>query len=243
MYWLCSKHDVFGFKSYLNGGFAEYVLLTANAIVYQVPDTIPVDSAVLIEPYSCSYHAVERAGITSDDTVVISGAGPLGLGMITAARLKNPHRLIALDLQDKRLDMALRFGCDYVMNPAKEDVFAKIKSLTQGYGCDVYIEATGHPSSVIQGLELICKGGRFIEFSLFNEPVTCNWSVIGDNKELNLFGVSLSPFCFSKVISGIAGGTLHTDGVVTHRFHLSQFKDAFELCGKGDRSIKVILTA
>jgi threonine dehydrogenase-like Zn-dependent dehydrogenase len=132
-YSLCKKHDVFGFKYYLNGGFAEYAILPANALVYKVSDGMPAESAILIEPYACSYHAIERANITENDIVVISGAGPLGLGMITAARLKKPKTLIALDLQDGRLEMALKFGCDLAINPAKEDVYATIGDLTGGY--------------------------------------------------------------------------------------------------------------
>ncbi len=239
-YWLCKKHDVFGFKSYLNGGFAEYVKCPVNAILHKVPEDMPMESAVLIEPFSCSMHAVDRAGITSGDIVVISGAGPLGLGMITAARMKKPGKLIALDLQDGRLKKALEFGCDIALNPSKEDIYSEIGSLTGGYGCDIYIEATGHTSSVAQGLELIRKGGRFVEFSVFSSPVSCNWSILGDEKELEVLGASLSPFCFSKVIRGISGGELNTRGLVT-QIPLSRFKAAFEMCKKGNTSIKVAL--
>lgn len=239
-YWLCKKHDVFGFKSYLNGGFAEYVKCPANAILYKVPDSIPLESAVLVEPFSCSMHAIDRAKITSDDIVVISGAGPLGLGMITAAKIKKPKKLIVLDLQDGRLKKALEFGCDIALNPSKEDIYSAIKGLTDGYGCDIYIEATGHTSGVTQGLELIRKGGRFVEFSVFSSQVSCNWSIVGDEKELEIMGVSLSPFCFPKVIQGISKGELNTEGIVT-KFPLSQFKDAFDLCKKGNASIKVVL--
>ncbi len=242
-YSLCMKHDVFGFKNYLNGGFAEYARLPANAIVYKVPDHVPVDSAVLIEPYSCSMHAVERARISADDIVIISGAGPLGLGMIAAAARLKPASLIALDLQDHRLVKARQFGCDLAMNPLKVDVPERIAALTDGYGCDVYIEATGHPSSVNQGLELIRKAGRFVEFSLFNEPVTCNWSVVGDGKELDILGVSLSPFCYSKVIDGMADGSLVTGGVVTHKYPLDQYLEAFAVSMEGKEAIKVVLTA
>jgi threonine dehydrogenase-like Zn-dependent dehydrogenase len=239
-YSLCKKHDVFGFKNYLNGGFAEYTLLPETARIYKIPKNMPLKDAVLIEPYACSYHAVERAKITGDDFLVISGCGPLGLGMITAAKLKNPAKLVALDLFDTRLEYAKEFGADIVINPSKTNAVKEISDMTGGYGCDVYIEATGHPSSVTQGLDAICKGGRFIEFSLFNDQVTCNWSVIGDGKELDIFGVSLSPDCFPPVIEKISSGELKTAGVVTHCFKLKDFKKAFETCTDGRNSIKVM---
>ena len=240
-YSLCKKHDVFGFKNYLNGGFAEYALMPETARIYKIPKDMPLKDAVLIEPYSCAYHAVDRAKITKDDYLVISGCGPLGLGMVTAAKLKNAAKLIALDLFDERLRRAKEFGADITINPDKTDAVKEILEMTDGYGCDVYIEATGHPSSVIQGLEAVCKNGRFIEFSLFNEPVTCNWSIIGDSKELDIYGVSLSPNCFPPVIDGISSGKLNTTGIVTHCFKLENFAEAFEACMDIKNSIKVIL--
>jgi threonine dehydrogenase-like Zn-dependent dehydrogenase len=239
-YSLCKKHDVFGFKNYLNGGFAEYALLPKTARVYRIPDDMPLKSAVLIEPYACSYHAVERAGIEPQDFAVVSGCGPLGLAMITAAKLKNPAKLVALDLFDKRLSRALDFGADAAINPGETDAAKAILEMTGGYGCDVYIEATGHPASVTQGLEAICKGGRFVEFSVFNEPVSCNWSVIGDGKELDIYGVSLSPDCFPPAIEKICSGELKTDGVVTHCFKLRDYAEAFAACIDGENSIKVM---
>jgi L-iditol 2-dehydrogenase len=202
---------------------------------------MPVEKAVLSEPFACSLHAIDRAKITKDDIVVISGAGCLGLGMITAAKNLNPDKIISLDLVDKRLEKAKEFGSDMCFNPLKQNVQKLINDITEGYGCDVYIEATGHPDSVVQGLKMIKKGGRFIEFSLFNEPVTCNWSVIGDGKELDLYGVSLSPFCFPRIIAGLYDGRIKSRGVVTHSFKLSEFEKAFKICMNDNQSIKVIL--
>ena len=240
-YWLCKAHNVFGFKYFLNGGFAEYVKLPKNSNVYRIPKDMPVEKAVLTEPFGCSMHAIDRAKIRKEDVVVISGAGCLGLGMITALKRLQPKLIISLDLVDERLEKAQEFGADLIFNPVNYDIKKVIDGLTDGYGCDVYIEATGHPDSVVQGLNIIKKGGRFVEFSLFNEPVTCNWSVIGDGKELDMFGVSLSPFCFPKVIEGIYDGSLKTEGIVTHSFKLEEFEKAFEVCMNSKDSIKVIL--
>lgn len=241
-YHLCVPHNVYGFKNYLNGGFAEYAKLTKESLVYKIPENMPLEKALLIEPYACSMHAIERAKIEKDDVVVISGAGCLGLGMITAAKKKQPKCLIALDLNEERLKTAMKFGCDMAINPSKGNLEEIIREVTDGYGCDVYIEATGHPSSVKQGLEMIRKAGRFIEFSLFLEPVTCDWSVIGDGKELDMYGVSLSRGCFPEVIRGLCSGELMSDGVVSHKFALKDYEAAFEQSGKGVGSIKVVFT-
>ena len=101
--------------------------------------------------------------------VVIAGAGPLGLGMVAAARLKQPGLLIALDLIDHRLEVAQACGADLTMNPNKVDVVEEVRKLTEGYGCDVYIEATGNPAAVPQGLQMIRKLGTFVEFSVLRD--------------------------------------------------------------------------
>lgn len=227
-YWVCQPHDVFGFKKELNGGMAEYVRYPKTAVIHRVPEDMPLEKALLIEPYACSKHCVDRAQITNDDVVVISGAGTLGLGMVTYARMKNPARLIVLDMMDERLEKAKEFGADLVLNPGKEDAVGEILKLTEGYGCDIYIEATGHPSSVEQGLQMIRKLGRFVEFSVFGKPTTVDWSVIGDGKELDLLGSQLSPYCFPFVIEHIADGTLKTDGMISHMFDLKDWEKAFD---------------
>lgn len=227
-YWMCQPHAIFGFQSGNNGGMAEYVRYPKNAVISRVPEEMPLEKALLIEPYGCSKHAVDRAQIGSEDVVVISGAGTLGLGMITYARMRNPALLIALDLADNRLEKAKEFGADLVMNPQKEDVTKKVLELTEGYGCDIYIEATGHPSSVQQGLNMIRKLGRFVEFSVFGQPATIDWSIIGDRKELDVLGSHLSPYCYPFVIRNIGNGNLKTDGVVSAMFPIEQWEEAFD---------------
>ena len=241
-HWMCEKHDLFGFQNNVNGGMAEYVKLTKEALPYFVPADMSIEKAALIEPYACSWHCVERAQVTPTDFVVLSGAGTLGLGMVGALRQANPKCLVVLDMNDARLEKARAFGADIVMNPGKEDVAARIKEMTGGYGCDIYIEATGHPASVTQGLQAIRKMGRFVEFSVFAQDVTCDWSIISDRKELDLLGSHLSPFCYDTVIDWINNGKLPTDGVVTHKFSLEDWERGFHIAKTGENgALKVIL--
>jgi len=238
-YWMCQPHEIFGFLSHLNGGMAEYVRLPENTVIARVPREMPLKSALLIEPYGCSKHCVDRARIGCEDVTVISGAGPLGLGMVTYARMKNPAKLIVLDMQDNRLLKAKEFGADIVWNPGKLDVTAEIMKITGGYGCDIYIEATGHSSSVIQGMRMIRKLGRFVEFSVFNEPVELDWSIIGDRKELDVLGAHLSPYCYPFVIENIANGNLKTNGIVSKLFKLEEWEEAFKLAAGAQGDLKV----
>ncbi len=227
-YWMCEPHAIFGFQKENNGGMAEYVRFPKNAVVHRVPEEMTLEQALMIEPYSCSKHAVDRADIGIEDVVVISGAGTLGLGMITYARQMNPARLIALDMMDERLQKAKEFGADIVINPGKEDALQIIRDMTEGYGCDIYIEATGHPSSVVQGLQMVRRLGRFVEFGVFAQQTTVDWTLIGDNKELDVLGSHLSPYCYPYVIENIANGKLKTEGIVKTFFRLEEWEKAFD---------------
>jgi len=240
-YWMCQEGDVYGFRQGAFGAMAEYMLFPRHALNYQVPKSIPVEHALFIEPLACSIHAVQRGNIEFGDVVVIAGAGPLGLGMVAAARLKHPHLLIALDLNDRRLEVARACGADLCLNPGSVDVVDEVLRLTDGYGCDVYIEATGHPAAVVQGLHMIRKLGTFVEFSLMREPVTADWTIIGDAKELNIHGSHLSPYCYPVAIDMLEKGLLPVERIVTHHMPLASFQEGIDLVSVGDRSIKVAL--
>jgi threonine dehydrogenase-like Zn-dependent dehydrogenase len=240
-YWMCEKHDVYGFQNNVNGGFAEYMRYPKESINHQVPQDLPLEKAILVEPFACSAWCVKRADIQLDDFVVLAGAGTLGLGMVGCARLRNPKKLVVLDTRPERLELAKKFGADIVMNPLEEDVVKKVKEMTGGYGCDIYIEATGHPNAVVQGLQMIRKLGRFVEFSVFSHDVTVDWSIISDRKQLDILGVHLGPYCYPFVIEAIGDGRIPTEGVVTHRLPLEEYEKGFEMMKKGEKSLKILL--
>ncbi len=242
-HWMCQPHKMYGFFKDFCGGMAEYVRIqTKHAVISRVPESMKLEDALLIEPYGCSKHAVDRASITENDVVVISGVGTLGLGMVTYAKTFKPKLLIALDMQDNRLSLATMYGADLIFNPGYDDVVEEIMKLTDGYGCDIYIEATGHPSSVIQGMQMIRKLGTFVEFSVFSEPTTLDWSIIGDRKELDVLGSHLSPHAFDYVIENICNGTLKTKGVVSSKYTLDEWEEAFDNATGKYGDIKVVFT-
>lgn len=240
-YWMCPQGDVYGFRQRAFGAMAGYVLLPRNALNYRVPDSISLTHAAFIEPLACSIHAVQRGNIAMGDVVVIAGAGPLGLGMIAAARLRGPRLLIALDLNKQRLEVARACGADLTFNPERTDVVDEISKLTDGIGCDVYFEATGHPKAVQQGLDMIRRLGTFVEFSVMREPVTVDWTIIGDLKELNIHGSHLSPYCYPLAIDMLEKQLLPMDRIMTHMLPLTEFAAGIELVHRGTESIKVVL--
>lgn len=239
-YWMCQPHRMYGYFRDYCGAMAEYMRIrTDHAVISRVPEELPLSSALLIEPYACAKHAVDRAEITGGDIVVLAGAGTLGLGMTACARLANPRELIVLDMRDDRLEKAREFGATRTWNPGKMDVVKEIMALTEGYGCDIYIEATGHPAAVVQGMQMIRKLGTFVEFSVFAQPTTLDWSIIGDRKELDVRGAHISPHTYPFVIENMTSGRLKTEGVVTRTFPLDQWGEAFRCASGEEGDIKV----
>lgn len=240
-YWMCAPHDMYGFKRRTPGAMAEYMVFPAEALVYPVSKDLPAQHAAFAEPLSCSLHAVERAQISFDDVVVVAGCGPIGLGMVAGAASKSPARVVALDLEADKLDLALRCGATDVVNISEQDPVAVVAAMTEGYGADVYLEGTGHPSAVAQGLNLLRKLGTYVEYGVFGSDVTVDWSIISDDKELDVRGAHLGPNCWPAAIRMLESGRLPMEEICTHQLPLAKFADGLDLVSRGTESIKVSL--
>jgi L-iditol 2-dehydrogenase len=238
---MCEVDDVYGFQRQVaEGGMADSQRLSARAVIHTIPEHISFEDAAVTEPLSCAIHAVNRGDIQLDDVVVIAGAGTLGLLMVQVAHLKTPKKLIVIDLSDQRLQLAREYGADIVINPGREDAQKIVREATGQYGCDVYIETTGAPAGVTQGLDMIRKLGRFVEFSVFGRDTTVDWSIIGEEKELDLRGAHLSGDCYPIAIDLLARGLVTSRGIVTHNYALSEWEAAIKMADSMD-SIKVLL--
>lgn len=240
-YWLCEDNVVFGFKLSAFGAMASHMIYPKNSRVHKVSKSVPAHHAAFVEPLSCAIYAVERAELRFEDVVVVAGCGPIGLGMIAGAVAKNPTAVIALDMDERKLAVAKKCGATHTVNIAKEDPRALIDSLTGGYGADVYLEGTGHPSAVPQGMGLLRKQGRFVLYSVFKEDVTVDWSIISDDKELDVRGAHLGPYCWPAAVKMVESGTLPLDDICTHQLPIAEFQKGLDLVSSGKESIKVSL--
>ncbi len=243
LYWLCQNNHVYGFsKIYAEGAMAEYIKLPSNSINHKLPQDMSIHAGALIEPLACAIHGVERAKILFGDIVVISGAGTIGLLMVQLAKMKNPKKIIVLDIKDDRLKLAKKFGADVIINLQNKELEPDeiIKDISNGIGCDVYIEASGNPDSIGLGLNMLRKQGRFLVFGVYSHPSSINWRVISDQKELDVFGSSLSPFCYPIAIDFLHKGLVSIEGIVTHVFKLEEINRAFQVA-MTSQAIKVLI--
>lgn len=241
-YNLCDPHAVFGIVKY-NGGWAKHMLYPKGALVHKVPENISWSDAAVIEPLACGLHGVNRARIQFGETVVVVGCGAIGMFMIQGAKLKNPKQLIAVDVNSQRLELAKELGADTIINPAEEDAVAKVKSLTEdGIGCDVVLEAAGNNKSVRTAVDMLRRGGRLMEFSVFAEEVSLDWSIISDIKELEVIGGHLGFHTYDAAIDFLSKGLITSRGIVTQPHPLDNFKAAIDISkGAKDGAIKVVM--
>ncbi|MDR1519595.1 MAG: alcohol dehydrogenase catalytic domain-containing protein [Planctomycetota bacterium] len=241
-YHLCAVHNMYGFqKDAAEGAWAEYCLINSKSLVYRIPAGLDVAEAAMVEPLACAVNAFQTGSVRLGDVVVVAGMGTIGGFIVQLARLVNPKLLVVVDVMENRLDLARKFGADVVVNAAREDAVKKVLGLTNGYGCNVYYEVTGHPSGVIQGLEMIRKKGRFVEFSVFGSPATADWSVIGDKKAISILGAHISPRTYPIALELLRSGKVKTKGVITGRFPLADFDKALEKAADAATSLKVLL--
>jgi 2-desacetyl-2-hydroxyethyl bacteriochlorophyllide A dehydrogenase len=224
------------------GAWAEYLRVPSGAIVHRIPNDLSPEVAALVEPLACSIHGVQLARIGFSDAVVIAGMGAIGMGMLQAARLKSPQLLIGLDVDDGLLDLAMQLGADHVFNPSRDDLGTAIRDLTEGRGCDVYIEVSGSTRSIRTGFELVRKAGRVVIFGVYGQPATLDLNVISEFKELEIIGGHLSPNTYPLAIRYLSEGLIDGEAMATHVFPLSDFAQAIEAKAKSDvPSIKTIL--
>jgi len=242
IYNMCDVHEVFGVSG-PDGGWAEYMKYPKGSIIWKVPAELSYEVAVAIEPLACAIHGVERADIKLGDTVVITGAGAIGLFMLQVVLLKHPHLVIVSDPDEHRLQIAKDLGAEVTVNPEKEDLVSRVKDLTSGIGSDVVLEASGHPKAVQQAIDMLRRRGRLMEFGVFAEKTCIDFSIISDIKELEIVGGHLGAYTYPLAIKYLAQGLVKTDKIITHDFSLKDWKKAIETSEKRlENAIKVTMT-
>jgi threonine dehydrogenase-like Zn-dependent dehydrogenase len=211
------------------GAWADYMRIPAGAIVHRVPDELLAEEGAIIEPLACSIHAVNLARIELSDVVVVSGLGAIGMGILQVARLKTPHMLVGLDVDDGLLNAAGQRGADLVYNPTRDDVPARLRKLTGGRGADIYIEASGSVASLRTGLDTLRKAGRLVAFGVYSQEAKLDFNLVSEFKELEIVGGHLSPNTYPLAIEFLSQGLVDWRAIVTHSYPLARFEEAIRI--------------
>jgi threonine dehydrogenase-like Zn-dependent dehydrogenase len=158
---LCDRRRVLGVscEDYRqNGAFAELVAVPPR-ILYRMPTGLPFEHAAMVEPFAIALHAIRRSPPGLNDSVVVVGAGMIGLALVQALSHAGCGKLIVLDVVEERLGRATKLGATHTINSGKENGVAAINELTQGRGADISFEAVGMSATVDLALRCLRKGG------------------------------------------------------------------------------------
>jgi L-iditol 2-dehydrogenase len=158
---LCDRREVVGVSTPLfrrMGAFAEYVTVPAR-IAYRLPDDFPFAHAAMIEAVSVAVHAVSLTPIEPGDTVVVVGAGMIGLLTLQAVRQTGASRVFVVDVDDTRLSLAQKLGATQTFNSRSMQVVHEIRRLTEGRGADAALECVGITDAIKLAVESVRKGG------------------------------------------------------------------------------------
>jgi alcohol dehydrogenase len=229
----------------IDGTQAEYVRVPfADTSTYVLPASVDDEAAVMLAdilPTSYEVGAV-NGHVRPGDTVVIVGAGPIGLSAILGSKLYSPGQVVAIDLADSRLDAAKHFGADLTINSSVLDPVETIMSMTDGLGADVVIEAVGLPETFELCTRLVRPGGHVANIGVHGKPATLHLEDLWIRNVTITTGL-VDTWSTPTLLNLVKTGQLHAQQFVTHRFALDQIVEAYDAFGAAAETgaLKVVL--
>ncbi len=240
---LCDNRQVLGVSCHefrRNGAFAEYVVVPQN-IVYRLPDSLAFEHAALIEAVSIAVHAVNITPIQLGETAVVVGSGMIGLLVVQALRLAGAARVIAVDLDDAKLEVARSLGATDTLNPKNVDVPAQVAALTDGHGAAVAIEAVGASSPIKTAILSVRKGGTVTLVGNLSPNIEIPLQSVV-SRQIRLQGSCASNGEYPECIALLASGAIKVDPIISKLAPLEEGAAWFEkLYAHDPQLMKVVL--
>ncbi len=229
---ICLTRPTIGYE--FDGSFAEYVRIPEIAVragnIVKLPDGMPFEHAAIAEPLAACVNGIDITNIHLGDTVLVLGAGPIGLVHLQLARAAGATRVFMSEPNETRRQMARDFGADAVIDPMSEDVAAAAKAWTDGVGVDAIIVASGVPAAMESAIRGVRKGGVFNIFA--GSPPE---SKFGLDPNLVHYGEMIvtgssghTSDHLRRAVDLINRGIIDADKLITHRFELSQIAQALD---------------
>ena len=243
LYNRCEQRQVLGVstpKFKRHGAFAERVAVPWW-IVSKLPDNVTFAQATLLEPISIGKHAVNRTPISPFQTVVVIGAGTIGLCVLLAVKLKGVSKIIVSDIKDYRRELARELGADTVVNPCTDKLTEVVFKETEGKGADVTFEAVGL-AETFQHASLVTRtGGHVTVVGLSQKEINLDVHALVA-RELTLSGTYASAGEFTEAINLIASGQINAEPLISRIMPLSRGQEAFDLLNKAEGDlVKIVL--
>jgi alcohol dehydrogenase len=230
----------------IDGTQAEYVRVPfADHSTHKAPAGISDEALLMmadILPTSFEV-GILNGDVAPGDTVVIVGAGPIGLAAIMAARLYSPSHVVAVDLADARLEAAKQFGADVIINSGTEDAAAVVRELTDGLGADVAIEAVGVPQTFELCAELVRPGGRVANIGVHGSPATLHLERLWI-RDVTITTGLVDTYSTPRLLRLATSHHLDPGRFVTHHFGMDEFIDAYDVFARAGETgaLKVVVS-
>ncbi len=240
----CMNRKAIGYE--FNGGFEEYILIPEIAIksgnVVKLPENVSFTAGALIEPLACCIRGLKNAGTGFNDTVLIVGAGPIGLMHMQLSKIAGAKQVIVSEPNEMRRQVAKELGADICVDPTTEDLEQIIKEQTNGMGADVIVMAIGVPALVNSTLKLCKKGGTVNLFAGFAGTGECTIEVNTIHyNEIRVNGsTAYKRADYLEAADMVKSGKINLDRIATHTFKIENFKDAYEM-SKSGKGLKIII--
>ncbi|MFB5285018.1 zinc-binding alcohol dehydrogenase family protein [Peribacillus sp. Hz7] len=230
---VCEKLSVFGVHE--DGGMREWFVLPEKQL-HVVDPTLAWEEIVLAEPYTIGAQAIWRGEVEQGDTVLIQGAGPIGICILKMAKLQGASVMIT-DLSEERLAFAKENGADVTVHAGNEDVRQHVQEWTNGEGANVVIDAVCLPMTFELSFDVVSVAGRIVVLG-FDERTSAIAQLPITKKEVTVVGSRLQTNQFSKVVKLLNEGQLRHNGLVTHTFSLDDVQEAFNFVEKHPEQVR-----
>ena len=223
-----------------HGAFAEYVSVPER-ILYRLPDSLPFERAAMIEAVSIAVHGVGRHVPQADDTVVVVGAGMIGVLVIQVLREKGCRNIIAVDIDDQKRALAMEMGAASSLNPKDDNIPEAVREATGGKGADAAFEVVGRSETVVAAIQSVRKGGTIVLIGNLSPRVELPLQEVV-TRELSVLGSCASSGEYPECIDLLARGAVDVSPLVSLMAPLEDGPAIFEKLHRGDsRLMKVIL--
>ena len=218
----CQYNQTLGVQR--NGALKKYFAIHHSKLIKS--DILSEKEFALVEPLSVGYHAANRGGVSEIDTVLVFGCGMIGIGAILAS-VRKGATVIAVDLDDKKLELVKSFGVKHVINAKTTDVITKVMEITNGDGANVCIEAVGAPATYTTAIEAAAFAGRVVYIGYAKSDILFNTSLFV-KKELNISGSRNAQFEFGPVVQMLENKSIDADKLITKIYSMEETGQALK---------------
>ena len=225
------------------GAMAEYVSIPVVRVgnydtVVRLPDSLSYEQGATVEPFSIALFSITKAQVKPEDTVVVLGAGMIGLCVVQVLKAMGVSKVIISGRRSKRLELARESGADVVVDAARDDIVPIVREVTSGAGADVVVECAGVQATFDQALRAVRRGGKLVMLGIFEENVTWspNTPIVKNTTMIGCLGED-----FPGTVDLLASGRADTRPLITHEFPLDRIQEAFETQLTADGTVKVLV--